>query len=134
MPPLVLTPDEQALALTKGGTDLRFLLAREEVDDGDQALLYHVGVTTVSRLSAFADTIDSLRDTLRDDFGIDASTSLANRLRATKLVVAWQASQTRQEKIAQVEGEQVARNLPKALASTNAKPFIHGEADGHRRG
>jgi len=119
MPPLVLTPDEQALALTKGGTDLRFLLAREEVDDGDQALLYHAGVTTVSRLSAFADTIDSLRDTLRDDFGIDASTSLANRLRATKLVVAWQASQTRQEKIAQVEGEQVARNLPKALASTD---------------
>lgn len=115
MPPLVLTVEEQRQALTKRGTDLKFLLAREEVTEADQALLYHAGVTTIARFAAFADTVDSWRAALKDDFGIDAQASLADRLRATKLVVSWQASLTRSENITQLEGEQVARNLPKAL-------------------
>ena len=114
-----LSPEEQELAMKRAGADLSFLLDREGIDRADQAMLYHVDVTTVSRLAAFASDAADLKATLKRAFDMDADAGLLDRVRVTKLVVAWQSAQTRSEKVAQLEGEQAAMQLPKPLAGND---------------
>ena len=52
---VVLTPAEQEAALQKGSSDLRFLLAREDVSDELQAKLYHVGITSMAKFATIAE-------------------------------------------------------------------------------
>jgi len=116
MPPVArLTPAEQVEALTKGSSDLRYLLQREEVEEADQAMLYSIGVTTIARLAAFAESVVDFKKSLLDDFGMDPAAGLEVRLRITKLIVSYTSASARADKLAAYEGEQAARDLAKPL-------------------
>ena len=71
-----LSPEEQELAMKRAGADLSFLLDREGIDRADQAMLYHVDGTTVSRLAAFASDAADLKATLKRAFDMDADAGL----------------------------------------------------------
>ena len=66
--PIRLTADQRIEALTKGGSDLVFLLGAESVDTDFQAKLFSIGVTDVPKFSVLAKDEDELRDLLKEDF------------------------------------------------------------------
>lgn len=119
MPPIVLTEEEKTVALAKAGSDLRFLLTKEEVDTDLQAILYHVGVTTVSRFAALAETAEQVKVLCRNDMAVDSDADLVARVRVTKLLVAWKAAISRTTKVAEVEGEMESRRLTKPLLASD---------------
>ena len=56
MAPVVLTPDEQAVAMKAGSSELKYLFAREGVPEKFQALFYHHKVISMAKLSNLAET------------------------------------------------------------------------------
>ena len=115
MPVLVLTGVEQKDALEKGSSDLCFLFQKNEVDEQLQALFFHSGVTTVARLAALAKDGDDLRGLMKDEFGIDSTAGLAQRVRATNVVISFNTASNRQVEQGKLEGELSALNLVKPI-------------------
>ena len=63
---LVLSPAEQTAAMLAGTSELKYLLARENVSTKIQALFYHVGAVTLARFSTFASSEAELKEVLKD--------------------------------------------------------------------
>jgi hypothetical protein len=97
MAPVVLTPAEEVVAMTKGTSELKYLFAREEIPAKYQALFYHHGVATVARFSNLVETVADLKVLLRDDFGLDSLTSIADRVLVSSIIVAYNSSKSRTE-------------------------------------
>lgn len=114
---LSLTQAEIEAALLTGGSDLRFLLQKNDVDDELQAFLYHSKITTLARFTGFVKDADELRLVFKDEFGIDGATSLAARLRVTNAIIAFNTASQRILKQDEVEGELGAKNLTKPMAT-----------------
>lgn len=112
---LVLTADQKALALQAGGSDLKFLLQKNDVDEEVQSLLFHSKVTTLARFTGFVKDADELRKVIRDEFGIDGGSDLTTRLRVTNVVIAFNTASQRVLKQDEVEGELGAKNLTKPM-------------------
>ena len=55
MPPLELTAEQEEEALKKGGSDLRFLLERNEVDRATTAKWFHIGVTSMEKVRQYGE-------------------------------------------------------------------------------
>ena len=119
MPPLVLTADEKRLALESGGADLKFLLGKEEIDEEAQAILYHVGVKTVSRFASFAKDGEDLKKVLKDDFGLDQATDIRQRGQVAAILCAFQNAQARTTKHAEVDAEMETRQWTKVVPSSD---------------
>lgn len=120
MPPLgQLTADERTAAMAKGSSELKFLLAREEVPEDLQAKFFHVGICTLAKFASIADTPQELKDMLKDDFGLEATASLQVRVQVASTLVAHRAAKTRSEKFAEVEGEMESKRLQKPLSSSD---------------
>ena len=58
---MALTPAEVTQALESAGSDLRFLVDREKVDETAQAKLYISGVSTVRQFAVMFANVDDLR-------------------------------------------------------------------------
>ena len=114
---LVLTQAEKDSALLAGGSDIKFLLQKNDVDEELQCFLYHSKITTLARFTGFVKDADELRQIFKDEFGIDGTASLAARLRVTSAVIAYNTALQRVLKQDEVEGELGAKNLVKPLAS-----------------
>ena len=78
MAPIVLTPAEKISATELGGADIKFLFEKQEVDLDTQAIFYHIGVRTISKLASFADSTTDLKQVLKDTFDLDPAHSLIN--------------------------------------------------------
>ena len=50
MPREVLTTAQEEAADQAGGADLKFLLAKQQVEVGNQRIFFHHGITTVEKL------------------------------------------------------------------------------------
>ena len=111
-----LTPQEEADALLKGSSDIKFLFAREAIDQSLQAMFFHVGITTMARFAAVAKDEQDIKKMLRDDFGLDATADLASRVKVAGVLVAFKAAQSRSERVTEIEGEMSAKRLQKPLA------------------
>ena len=118
MPVGPLTAEEEAAASSSAQSDLKFLLQREEVPAALQNLFYHIGVTTLGRFAALVATPAELKTLLRVEFAVDADNSLAERVNVSKVTVAWRAACQRTEKVAELEGDAQARQLPRPLATS----------------
>ena len=106
-----LTPQEEADALLKGSSDIKFLFAREAIDQSLQAMFFHVGITTMARFAAVAKDEQDIKKMLRDDFGLDATADLASRVKVAGVLVAFKAAQSRSERVTEIEGEMSAKRL-----------------------
>ena len=87
-----LTPEEAEKALSSAGSDLRWLMADNGVDEALQAAIYHGGFTKVRLFVGLAESRAELRDVLRGDFGVDAQANLESRQRAAVVLAAWGAA------------------------------------------
>lgn len=118
MPVLALDPPGVLAALELGGSDLKFLFTKNEVDDELQAMFYHSKVTTLARFTAIVKDADDLKKLILDEFGIDSGANLANRVRVSNVVIAFNTATQRILKQDEVEGELAAKNLVKPLPTT----------------
>lgn len=120
MPPMAeLTPAQHAEAMLRGSSELKFLLAREEVPEVLQGKLFHVGIHTLARFSTVVDNAAELKAMLVADFGIDGAVSLALKVQVASVIVAFNAARIRTEKFAEVEGELQSRRLQKPMATSD---------------
>ena len=115
MAPVVLSAAEETAAMELGSSELKFLLAKEGVDDKTQAVLFHIGITSVGLFATLVKDQDELKDVLRDDLGLDSSASLQIRVKVAKICLAYQKATQRTKEEAHVEGEAMARQLDKPL-------------------
>ena len=113
--PVRLTPAEETEALKLGGSDIKFLLAREQVEESLQAKMFSVGITTMARFAAIAKDEDDLKKVLKDEFELDASVDLASRVKVAGVLVAFKAASSRSERVTEIEGEMSAKRLQKPL-------------------
>ena len=111
-------------ALASGGTDLKFLLAREGVSDEFQAKLFVAGVQNVRQFGVLASSTDDMRDLLKTEFELSTENGMGQRVQISKILVAWDHARQRSSK----EAEAAAA----AAVAETAKPLPLGEVDGMR--
>ena len=121
---VVLSAAEKLAALELGSSDLKFLLEKQDVDNDLQALLYHVGVRTIPVLATFASSVAELKTIVKDEFGVDPSSSIQSRVRVANLLVAWEVATTRTKKQSEIEGELQSKNLIKPMANSEYTAMI----------
>ena len=119
MPPLVLDAAQQEVAMKLGSAEIKALFARANVSAAIQSQLYHSSICTVSAFSNFAKDEDDLRQSLKDDFGVDASVSLQMRVQVGAVVSAYQSALSRRTEICKLNGELDARQLQKPLLGSD---------------
>ena len=116
--PIVMTAAEELLAEEKGGTDLKFMFGRENVDNKVQLKFFHIGICAVQKFASFATSIDDLKKVLKDEFEIDATKSLPERTETANLVCCFTNAQARTQKMAEVSAEMDTRNWVKPVPKT----------------
>eukprot|EP00973_Karenia_brevis_P061644 8572958-Karenia_brevis.AAC.1 len=67
-------------------------MADNEVSEDIHAVLFAGGFDRLSTLMGLGETRAEVRDTLRDDFSIDASESLSFRVQVARLLATWDAA------------------------------------------
>ena len=77
---LALTLQQISSAMTAASSDFQFLMDREGVSLDMQAKIYHAGVTTTRQFAAFAADADELRKIMKEEFALDPTGNLANRI------------------------------------------------------
>ena len=119
-PLIVLSDEEQARAMAAASSDLRFLFDREQVDPDVQKHIFHVGVLTVRQFAAFAKDAEDLREIFRTGgLGIDPTGPLQERVKMSRVLVAWESAKTRATRVAEKEGESEVRQEPRQLRSSD---------------
>ena len=116
--PLQLSADEIKEALEKGSSDLRFILEKNGVDNFLQACLFHSGITTVPLFAAIAKDVTDLKQLVKDEFGVDSTAGLVDRVRVANLQISWTTSEGRTSEQAKIEGELSAKHIVKPMSSS----------------
>ena len=119
MPVAPLTEEEKVQAAKAAGADLRFLFAKEGLKEELQLKLFHVGVTSVSRLAAFAEDVEDFKKVLKSDFDLDPSADLTSRVELAGAICAYKAATARSAKVHEIEGDMDARQLTKPLPTSD---------------
>ena len=117
--PVVLSDAEKKAALEKGSSELRFLLERNNVDNDLQAMLFHTGVVSLPVLATIATSASELKDLVRDEFGVDSTKGLVERVKVANLLVAWENATVRSKKQSEIEGELSTKHLIKPMSSAD---------------
>jgi hypothetical protein len=120
-----LTEEEVAAGIALARPDLSSLLDREEIEPDVQARLYQAGLNTISRFASVASTREEIKSFANVHLGLKPEDGLGTTVSVVKLVVAWQMAVARASKSAELEGEQVARNLAKTLPVTDYQSMRH---------
>ena len=118
MPPLQLTPEQEAEALKKGNADLKFLLERNEVPASIAAKWFHAGVTSMERFSNIANDVADLLTVLKDHLGLDQAASLEQRVQVASVTCAWSNARARIQRAAEVEAELDTKEWRKPIATS----------------
>ena len=117
MPVAPLTEEEKVQADKAAGADLRFLFAKEGLKEELQLKLFHMGVTSVSRLAAFAEDVKDFRKVFKSDFNLDPAADLTSRVELAGAICAYRAATSRSAKVHEIEGDMDARQLTKPSRS-----------------
>ena len=119
MAPIVLSAEEAGDALDKGGADIRYLFGSEQVDLDIQRIFFYVGVTTISKFASFATDVADLKKVMLEDFGLDGTSSIQNRVKLGAVIVAWNKASCRAAETAKIEGELDSKRMAKPLPSSD---------------
>ena len=85
--PIVLNPQQSAIALASGSSEIKYLLAREGVSADIQAVFFHVGATTLAKFAVLMRDENDVRKVMKDELGIDDQAGLSEEY--------WQLSRRR---------------------------------------
>ena len=114
--PVTLAADEEAAAMEKGSSELKYLFGQEQISTAMQAKFFHVGILTVQRFATLVSDKAELVEILKTEMGLDAAASLRARVEVAAFLCAHLKATTRTSETAKFEGELEARQLPKQLA------------------
>lgn len=98
--------------------DLKFLFDREGAEAETQKAIYEAGITNVRQFAALVPDVAVLRKCLEEDFGM-SSTSLAGKVKMSKVVVVWETAKVRVERWAEAEAEREVRQEPKPVRNND---------------
>ena len=96
--------------------DLIFLFAKEEVHADIQTKLIEAGVTSVKQFASLVKDADEMRELASDSFGLGDMKQLANKVRMSNLICAYNASKARSVEIDKIDAENEVRQVPKVIA------------------
>jgi hypothetical protein len=116
---MALTPADIEQALASADSDLRFLMDREKVDETVQAKLYISGVSTVRQFAVMFANVDDLRDVLKADFSLGPAAGLADRVKISRVLVAWETAKGRAAKSIEIDQEREMRGEPKVIMTSD---------------
>ena len=101
--------------------DLLHLFARSGVPGEIQQKFGQAGMTSLQTFSAMFEDEADLRKVLKEDFDLDSSKGLQERVKISKVVIAWETSKGRIAKMHELEGEAETRREPKRLPMPDHK-------------
>ena len=120
VPLMAMMLAEEDAAMEAASSDLKFLMPREQVDNSLQVRFYHMGIVSVRQYAAIAKDAEDPKDLVRSGgFGLDPTGTLLERVKTSKLIVAWESAKARASKLAEAEGESEVRQEPKMLKGTD---------------
>ena len=109
---LPLTREE---AMAKGSAELKFIFAKNEVEDAIQVRLFEHDITTLNKFSSFFRDEGDLVQVLNAEFHVDAAAGLRQRAQVAAVMCAWKESQTKIRRQAEVEAEMDTREWTKPI-------------------
>ena len=110
-----MTPLEVEEALKKADSEMVFAFERSDVDNTVLAFFVHVGVDNMTKFAGIAKDSDDLKQLLKDEFDLDASKSLRDRVKVTNVIICFETAKTRVAERNKLEGELMAKHLVKPL-------------------
>ena len=75
-----------------GSNELKYLFSQFDVGSDAQALLFQEGYCKMANFAGLGEDRKEVKEVLKDDFGIDYSASIKQRLEVSNLLVAWDAA------------------------------------------
>jgi len=117
--PITVAPELKAPLLAQAGADIRALFDRKSVDEDFAVKLYSIGINTVELFATFAKDQDDLQKLLKVHFDIDPE-DIIQRVKLSRIAVAWQTAKTRSAKQTEQDGDCDVRRIPKDLAHSAA--------------
>ena len=112
---LVLTEEQEKAADEKGGTDIKFLLAKYQVEVANQRLFYHHGINSVEKLASLAKDREDLANVLKEHWDLDQERDLRDRVQVAAIVCAFTSAVSRTQKAAEVDAEYEVQDRAKPL-------------------
>ena len=109
--------DEALQAREQAGSDLKVLLDKEKVPQATQDHLFFAGVDSVRTYASIAKDESDFREVLLKDFAISPA-AFQNRLIIGKLLTAFTVAKARAQKMALVDAEKEAMELPKMVVGS----------------
>ena len=117
MPPLVgFSSLFQVMAGFIAKPDLKFLFSKEEVADDIQKNLIDAGVTSIKQFASLVKDADEMRELAADQFGLGDLKILANKVKMSILICAYNAAKARSSEVDKVDAENDVRQVPKTIA------------------
>ena len=106
------------------GSDLLHLFSQAKVASDIQTKLFEAGVDCVKGFAALVADEKELRKLLKDEFGLDDSGGLAQRVKISKVVIAWDSARSRTAKMNEMDGEAETRGEPKKVPQPEYQGMI----------
>ena len=94
MPLQIISADERAAAIGSASSDLKWVLADNEVSEEVQGVLYHVGVNRLKIFSGLGENRTEVREALKSVLGIDSADGAIARIQVALVLAAWDASRS----------------------------------------
>jgi len=117
--------------LASVGSDLIHLFDTSRVSEDIQRAFYEAGVGNVKEFGAMFESTAHLRELLASEFKLDEKSSLAARVKVSKVVVAWEAARVRKTKQAELDGEAEIREQPKKVCLPDYFAMRAAYEEGH---
>lgn len=113
-----LTEEQQQAALLSASSDLKWLLADHRVSEEVQVVLYHYNFSTLPMFQGLGDTRTEVKETLKNQFQLDATASLADRQQVAAIQAAWDAAAVYIAKEAAARAEAKTSHFPRPVCIT----------------
>lgn len=104
-----------AFSTADANADLLNLMTCAKVPEEIQKKLYEAGVSSVKEFAALVTDEADMRKLLVKEFGIKEDDGLAERVKVSKVIVAWETAKGRTAKMTEMEGEAEVRGEPKKV-------------------
>ena len=111
--------------------DFVHLMSGAKVPQELQDKFIDAGVDSVKSFAAAFKDIDDLHKTIKKELGIDPEESLSMRMKAAKVVVAWETAKGRSAKMVEMEAEAESRKEPKHVPVQDHKAMKKAFEDQH---